>query len=136
MKKLLLVAFTTTRAVAVGEGKTENKRARYAAKSVVDLTEDEMTLLDRLTKKTGKLHYRDPIREGGEIAESQPVIVEVPDFEGQDVPIDTKTVPLLRAYLTFHGVAFKPGDDKAALVDLAKKQEAGQNPGAAQDNGL
>ncbi len=91
--KKLLVAFTTNREV---EGKS--RRVRFEAGKVVDLTDDELELLDKLTKSTGKLHYRAPINEsGGKITAAEPEIVEVPDFEGQDVPMDKKSVDQLKA---------------------------------------
>lgn len=120
--KKLLVAFTTNREV---EGKS--RRVRFEAGKVVDLTDDELTLLDKLTKSTGKLHYREPINEGGgKVTASEPEIVEVPDFEGQDVPMDKKSVDQLKAYLTFNSVEFESSALKADLLDLAKKHEAGQ----------
>lgn len=120
--KKLLVAFTTNREV---EG--EQRRVRFAAGKVVDLTDNEMELLDKLTDATGKLHYRSPINEGGsKVTESDPEIVEVPDFEGQDVPMDKKTVDQLKAYLTFHAVEFDASANKAPLLELAKKHEAGE----------
>jgi hypothetical protein len=57
-KKFLLVGLNTSRK----EG-DKNKRVRLAAKQTHDLTADEIKLLDRLTAKTGKLHYRDPVNE-------------------------------------------------------------------------
>lgn len=120
--KKLLVALTTTRAV---EGK--DRRVRFAAGKVVDLNEEELTLLDTLTKKTGKLHYRDPIQEGGgKMVASDPEVVVVPDFAGQDVAIRSKSVDQLKAYLDFHGVEYANNANKAALTDLATKHEAGQ----------
>ena len=135
--KKLLVAFTTNREV---EG--EERRVRFAAGKVVDLTDDEMTLLDKLTVSTGKLHYRSPINEGGgKVTESEPEVVEVPDFEGQDKAMDDKNVDQLKAYLTFHSVEFESNAKKADLLELAKKHEAGEidagNDGApADDSGL
>ncbi len=120
--KKLLVAFTTNREV-----KGKSRRVRFEAGKVVDLTSDELDLLDRLTKSTGKLHYREPINEGGgKLTAAEPEIVEVPDFEGQDVPMDKKTVDQLKAYLTFNSVEFESNANKAALLDLAKKHEAGE----------
>lgn len=120
--KLLLVAFTTTREV---EG--EERRVRFASKKVVDLTSDELELLDRLTKATGKLHYRDPISEGGaKVTASEPEVVELPDYAGQDVAMDKKSVDALKAYLTFHSVEFADDAKKADLLALAKQHEAGQ----------
>lgn len=124
--KKLLVAFTTAREVEVGD-KKETRRVRFAAGKVVDLTDDELTLLDTLTRKTGKLHYRDPIQEGGgKVVASEPEVVEVPDYAGQDVAIDSKSVDQLKSYLDFHGVAYANNANKAKLVELAKEHEAGQ----------
>lgn len=137
--KLLLVAFATTRMVDVpGTDDQASKRVRFAAKSVVDLTDDELELLDNLTKSTGKLHYRDAVTEGGQtITASEPVVVEVPDYAGQDVAITDKTVDQLKAYLTFHSVEFKPGDNKADLLALAQTNEASGPAGNADlDGGL
>jgi hypothetical protein len=140
--KKLLVAFTTTRSVEV-DGKTENRRVKFASGKVVDLTDDELELLDRLTKATGKLHYRAPIQEGGgKLTADEPEIVEVPDFTGQDVAITDKTVDQLKAYLAFHSVEFAETDKKADLLALAQKHEAGQTDdksggsGGDADNGL
>lgn len=124
--KLLLVAFTTTRMVSVGD-KEEERRVRFAAKKVVDLTDDELDLLDRLTKATGKLHYRDPIQEGGaRVVASEPEVVEVPDYAGQDVAMDDKSVDQLKAYLDFHSVEYPATAKKADLQTLGKQHEAGQ----------
>lgn len=124
--KLLLVAFTTTRMVSVGD-KEEERRVRFAAKKVVELTDDELALLDRLTAATGKLHYRDPIQEGGaRVVASEPEVVEVPDYAGQDVAMDDKTVDQLKAYLDFHSVEYPNNANKAALQTLGKQHEAGQ----------
>jgi len=123
--KKLLVAFTTNRKVEK-DGKEETRRVRFAAGKVVDLTEDELTLLDTLTKKTGKLHYRAPIQEGGgNVTESAPEVVEVPDYAGQDVALTDKTVDQLKAYLTFHEVEFADNAKKADLLAAAQKHEAG-----------
>lgn len=133
--KLLLVAFTTTRMVMVGD-KEEARRVRFASGKVVDLTDDELTLLDNLTKATGKLHYRDPIREGGQkITASEPEIVDVPDYAGQDVAMEDKSVDQLKAYLTFHGVTFAAGDKKADLLAAAVAHEMGDADDDA-DSGL
>lgn len=124
--KKLLVALTTSRPVEV-DGKTENRRVRFAAGKVVDLNDAELEMLDTLTRKTGKLHYREPIQEGGgKLVASEPEIVEVPDYAGQDVAIDSKSVDQLKAYLDFHGVAYANNANKAKLVELAKEHEAGQ----------
>lgn len=118
--KLLLVAFTTNRTV---DG--EEKRVRFAAKSVVNLTDDELQTLDKLTKATGKLHYREPIQEGGStVSESEPEVVAVPDYAGQDVPLDKKTVDQLKAFLTFHSVPFADNANKADLQKAATDFES------------
>lgn len=125
--KLLLVAFTTNRLVEVA-GKEELRRVRFAAKSVVDLTADELETLEALTKSSGKLHFRDPIQEGGaKPSESTPQVVDVPDYAGQDVSIDKKSVDQLKAYLTFHDVAFDAKDSKSELLKLAQAHAAGDD---------
>ena len=131
--KLLLVAFTTSRVV---DG--EERRVRFPSKSVVDLSAEEQETLDALTKATGKLHYRDPIQEGGKAVESKPTVVEVPDYAGQDVPVGSKTVDQLKAYLTFHSVDFDADDKKPELVKLAEAHEAELAKGGDndQDGGL
>jgi hypothetical protein len=126
--KLLLVAFTTTREI---EG-TE-RRVRFDAKKVVDLSESELELLDKLTVATGKLHYREPISEGGKVVASEPEIVQLPDYEGQDVPMGSKNVDHLKAYLTFHGIAFEASAKKAELLALAQAHEAGEGDDDADD---
>lgn len=136
--KKLLVAFTTTRAVKVGD-KEENRRVRFAAGKVVDLTDDELDLLDRLTKSTGKLHYRSPINEGGgSMTASEPEIVDVPDYAGQDKPMDEKSVDHLKAYLDFHGIEYAGNASKAKLLEAAKAHEVGQTDdksGGSTDSG-
>lgn len=129
--KKLLVAFTTTRMIAAsGSGKEEERRVRFAAGKVVDLSDEELDLLDRLTKNTGKLHYRDPVSEGGSrVIASEPEVVNVPDFAGQDVAIPSKTVDQLKAYLTFHEVEFPAKAGKSDLVELAQKHASGSLDG-------
>ncbi|MEN6332976.1 MAG: hypothetical protein ABFE01_01880 [Phycisphaerales bacterium] len=130
--KLLLVAFSTMREV---DG--EERRVRFGAKKVVELTDDELETLDRLTKATGKLHYRDPISEGGaKVVASEPEVVVVPDYAGQDVAITDKSVDQLKAYLTFHSVEFKGNASKADLLAAAQKHEAGTDGDADPDAGL
>lgn len=125
--KKLLVAFTTSRMVAVGEDKQEERRVRFAAGKVVELTDDELDTLDRLTKATGKLHYRDPVSEGGSrVVASEPEVVDVPDFAGQDVSIQNKSVDQLKAYLAFHEVSFDKNAKKADLQKLAEDHAAGR----------
>lgn len=119
--KLLLVAFSTTRIIDDVE-----KRVRFDAKKVVELTDEELETLDALTKATGKLHYRDPISEGGaKVVASEPEVVNVADYAGQDVAMDDKSVDQLKAYLTFHSVEFKGNAAKADLLAAAKAHEAG-----------
>lgn len=131
--KKLLVALTTTREV---EGKV--RRVRFAANKVVDLTDDEVELLESLTKKTGKLHFREPIQEGkAKIAADDPEVIEVPDYDGADVPMGKKTVDQLKAYLTFHAVDFASDDAKKDLLAKAEKHEAGADQtGDDLDGGL
>lgn len=118
--KLLLVSFSTDREI---DGDT--RRVKFKAKSVVNLTDAEIELLTALEKSSGKAHFRDPITEGGKAVESQPEIVELPDFEGQDVAFDAKTIAQLKAYLDFHGVTYADGDKKPELLDAATKHAAG-----------
>ena len=132
--KTLLVAFSTTREI---DG--EEKRVRFKAKSVVDLTESEIEQLEALTKATGKLHFREPIKEGGKAVADEPEVVDVPDFAGQDVAMDKKSVDQLKAYLDFHSQSYDAKATKADLLALAKKHEAGQTDdksGGADDSGL
>lgn len=125
--KTLLVAFSTEREV---EG--EKKRVRFKAGSVVDLTDAEVADLQKLQDATGKLHFRDPKTEGGVAAESDPEVVELPDYAGQSVAIDEKSVDQLKAYLDFNSVSYEPRAAKADLVKAAKAHEAGTD----QDGGL
>lgn len=128
--KLLLVAFSTSREI---DG--EQRRVRFTAKKVVELTDEELETLDALTKATGKLHYRDPISEGGaKVVASEPEVVNVADYAGQDVAMDDKSVDQLKAYLTFHSVEFKGNAAKADLLAAAKAHEAGSD--ADPDAGL
>lgn len=137
--KMLLVALTTNRDVEVG-GKKESRRVRFAANKVVDLTSEEMKILDDLTKSTGKLHYRDPIQEGGSRpVAADPEIIDLPDYAGQDVAIEDKSVAQLKAYLTFHGVSFGNNDKRDDLVAAARKHESGQGEdksGGSTDSGV
>lgn len=128
--KTLLVAFSTTREVDGAD-----QRVRFKSGSVVDLTEDELESLTKLQNATGKLHFRDPVKEGGKITASEPEVVDVPDYAGQDVVMDKKSVDQLKAYLDFHSVSYDSKATKADLLAAAKKQEAGQ-PADDQDGGL
>lgn len=118
--KFLLVALSTTRVV---DG--EKRKVRFSAKSTPDLTADELKMLDDLTKSTGKLHYRDPINEGGaaSVTASEPTVVETPDFAGQNVPMGEKSVDQLKAFLTFHEVEFKGNASKGDLLKLATEKQ-------------
>lgn len=129
--KVLLVAFSTTREV---DGKP--RRVRFAAKSTVDLTADELETLDKLEKSTGKLHYRDPINESGTASESQPEVVETPDYAGQDVPMNRKNVDQLKAFLTHHSVTFESDASKTDLLKAAEAKQAEIDGGSGDDNGL
>lgn len=117
--KFLLVALSTTRKV---EGET--RRVRFAAKSTPDLTDDEIKMLDKLTESTGKLHYRDPVNEGGAVSASEPEVVDTPDYAGQDVAMADKSVDQLKAFLTFHSVEFKGNASKADLLKAAEEKQA------------
>lgn len=117
--KYLLVALSTVRTV---EGKKQ--RVRFAAKSTPDLTDDEIETLTKLQNSTGKLHFRDPINEGGNVTASEPEVVVTPDYAGQDVSIDNKSVEQLKAFLTFHEVEFAGNASKATLVEKANDKQA------------
>ncbi len=125
MKKLLLCALGTNR---------DGKRVRFAAGTVADLTKDELADLDKLTEATGKLHYRTPVNESGPA--DAPEVVDVPDFAGQDVAMGNKSVDQLKAYLTFHDVAFDKDDKKADLLTAAEGHAKGTPPAADPDAGL
>lgn len=124
----LLVALSTVREINGTE-----QRVRFKSGSVVDLTDEEVEMLDGLTKATGKLHYRTPVKEGGVAVADEPEVVDVPDFAGQDVAISQKSVEQLKAYLDFHGVDYEAKASKSDLLAAAKKHEAGGDDG---DSGL
>lgn len=128
--KKLLVAFTTDREV---EGKV--RRVRFAAGSVVDLTDDELETLTKLQNASGKLHFREPIREGGgKVAPSEPEVIAVPEYAGKDVPVAKKTVDQLKAFLTFKEIDFAADAKKDVLIALAEgADKAGDSD---DDNGL
>lgn len=132
--KTLLVAFTTFRTV---DG--TKKRVRFAAKSVVDLTADEEATLQKLQDATGKLHFRDPVNEGGKVRESDPEVVDTGDADGgydeSDRAMGDKTVKGLKAYLDHHEVEYESSDDKAALLAKAQAHASGAT-GGDQDEGL
>lgn len=114
-KKVLLAALSTTREI---DG--EDRKVRFPANKVADLTKDEIELLDRLTRSSGRPHYRDPVNEDG--AAVQPEAVEGGDndeFDGQSVPMEKKSVDQLKAYLDHHGVGYDSGALKADLLKAA-----------------
>lgn len=123
--KTLLVAFSTVRK----DDDDKDQRVRFKAGSVVDLTDAELADLQKLQDATGKLHFRDPKSEGGAAAESKPEVVDVPDYAGQDVAMDAKSVDQLKAYLTFHDVAFKGNASKAELLEAATGHAADPDAG-------
>lgn len=123
--KTLLVAFSTVRK----DDDDKDQRVRFKAGSVVDLTDGELADLQKLQDATGKLHFRDPKSEGGLAAESKPEVVDVPDYAGQDVAMDAKTVDQLKAYLTFHDVAFKGNASKDDLLKAATDHAADPDAG-------
>lgn len=113
MKKFLLVAMSTVREV---EG--EPKKVRFPAGKVADLNKAELAMLDKLTLSTGKLHYRDPKDESASADDEEGN--DDDQFLGESVVIGKKNVDQLKAYLTFHEVAFADDADKAALVKAVK----------------
>lgn len=121
--KTILVALTTMREI---DGK--NVRVRFAAKSVVDLTSDEQDSLQKLQNATGKLHFRDPVNEGGKVQESKPQVIGSADsgasYEGSNVAIGDKSVQQLKAYLDHYSVEYKGNASKADLVTLAETHAA------------
>lgn len=126
--KTILVALTTVR---------DGKRVRFAAKSVVDLTAAEKETLDKLQVATGKLHYRDPVNEGGTVVESKPVVQgnETPSYDGEQIAVGDKSVPQLKAFLDHHKVEYKSSASKADLVKLAEgvKVEDAATGGSTRD---
>lgn len=120
-KKMLLAALTTTR----GEGDDE-KKVRFAAKTVQNLTKDEIELLDKLTASTGRPHYRDPVNE--DAPEDGPEVETSTAFDGENVAMEDKTVAHLKAYLDHNKVAYDATDTKP---DLLKKAQ-----GHASNGGL
>lgn len=123
--KTLLVAFSTVRK----DDDDKDQRVRFKAGSVVDLTDAELADLQKLQDATGKLHFRDPKSEGGLAVESKAEVVDVPDYAGQDVAMDDKTVDQLKAYLTFHDVSFKGNASKDDLLKAATDHAADPDAG-------
>lgn len=121
-EKHLLVRFTTERDV---DG--TSRKVTFPAKSTVSLTEDEIDLLDRLTRRTGKLHYREPVREGrgrsAEIDFTPFVAPSAPGFAGADVPVTKKTIAQLKAFIEAHDET-PAGDSKKDLLAQAQEIEA------------
>lgn len=131
----LLVAMTTIREI---DGK--ERRVRFKAGSKVDLTEQEFSTLENLTRTTGTLHFEE--LEGGDVRPAGPdqgEIVQIPEYAGHDVPLNRKSVPLLKAYLDFRGIAYEAGATKGALLELASQAATPGGDGADDDdpdNGL
>lgn len=123
MKKFLLVALTTTRKV---EG--EDKKVRFPAKSVQDLTKAEIQMLDKLEESTGKPHYREPKNEVLDDDDDDGAGED--QFLGEGVAIGKKNVDQLKAYLTFHEVEFADDASKADLVKLAQAKADELDPDA------
>lgn len=116
-KKVLLASLSTNR----GEG-DEKKKVRYEAGSVVNLTEDETALLDKLTMQTGRPHYRDPVNENA--TEDEPDMADPEDaFLGESKPMEKKDVGELKAYLDYHSVPYESSDLKADLLSKAQTHE-------------
>jgi len=116
--KVLLTNLKTVR-----DGKSVTLPANKAA----DLNDEELELLDKLTKQTGRPHYRDPINESAR-AEAE---VDGDDdgglpgvFDGSTVPMDSKTVAQLKAYLDHNEVDYDSDANKAELLKIAKAHEA------------
>lgn len=134
--KTILVALTTIRAI---DGK--DVRVRFAAKSVVDLSDAEQASLQKLQDATGKLHFRDPVNEGGKVQESKPQVIGSADsgasYEGSNVAIGDKSVQQLKAYLDHYSVEYKGNASKADLVTLAETHAATAGGGSSGegDNG-
>lgn len=127
-KKVLLTNLTTVR---------DGKRVRLSPKSkkAVDLTAEEIDLLDRLTEQTGRPHYRDPVNEieddedfdlggDGDGDENDGDDENNDEFDGESVAVDEKSVPQLKAYLDHNEVEYPASANKAALLKLAKAHEA------------
>ena len=113
--KTLLTRLTTKR---------DGKRVTFAANQAVDLTKEELAELDKLEKKTGRPHYRDPINEKVEAEEPAEIETETEDtFDGESVAMDDKTVDQLKAYLDHNSVEYSADDKKADLLKVAKRHE-------------
>ncbi len=131
--KTILVSLTTTR---------DGARVRFPAKSVVDLTDDEQATLQSLQNTTGKLHFREPVNEGGKIVESKPQVISgggnAAEYEGSKVAIGDKSVAQLKAYLDHFKVEYTNSAAKADLVTLAETHAAavGDDDKDDQDAGL
>jgi hypothetical protein len=114
MKKFLLVALNTTREV---EGK--RRKVRLGARTVQDLNAEEIDLLDRLTKRTGKLHYRDPVNEDAAVAGPETTGGPAEGFNADDA-----TVAQLKDYLDENSVEYDADAKKADLQAAVKQHQA------------
>lgn len=112
-KKVLLTSLTTVR---------DGKRVKFAAKSTVNLTKDELDLLDRLEKSTGRTQYRNPVNESATEDDPQTVVTDL--YDGEKVAMDDKTAEQLKAYLTHSNVTFAGNASKTDLLKAAKAHEA------------
>lgn len=120
--KKLLVGFTTVR---------NGKRTRFAAGKTVELTAEELELLEKLTKQTGTLHFRSPVNE---VADRGVAAADV-DYDGADVDLEDKTVAQLKAMLDFNGVTYTKTATKAELLELASDADGNDGDGDP-DSGL
>lgn len=119
--KTILVALSTTR---------DDKRVRFAAGSTVKLTKDELETLDKLTVSTGALHYRDPVNEAEAV---DGTLSEGRQYIGEDTPLGKKNVDQLKAFLTFHDVAFEDDAKKADLLAAAEAVDTDADKGDDED---
>ena len=106
-KKHLLVALTTVR---------DGKRVRFAARSTQNLTDAEIEQMDALTKRTGKLHYREPVNESAAEDGPEAVAEELTDAQ--------KFVDRNANEITDDEIASLSAEDRAAAYEA---EEAGRN---------
>lgn len=117
-KLFLLTALTTVR---------DDNRVRFGANTVQTLTGDEIDLLDKLEKATGKPQYRTPRNESA-AAEDEGDSGRADDnddaFDGESVEMDEKTSAQLRAYLDANEISYEATAKKPELLKAAKAAEA------------
>lgn len=117
----MLTALTTVR---------DDTRVRFGANTVQTLTGDEIELLDKLEKSTGKPQYRAPRDESGRGADTETDNGSADDsddeFAGQSVAMADKTVDQLKAYLDHNEVAYDATAKKPDLFKIAKAHEDDQ----------